>query len=130
MREDSLFAVLLPFAFVAVFGAVLIVPRMLEFRRLNRVGEVVRGKVIETYPTNHNTCKYRFVAGRSFDGTGTGCGSASIGEAITVHFDPGDPSHSTNVDPDRGFVNDLVPFVLALVGFPLIAALGVHLRRR
>jgi hypothetical protein len=128
--EDLLFAALLPFAFVAVFGAVLVVPRMVEFYRLSRVGEVARGEVIETYPANHDTCKYRFVAGRSFDGTGTGCGHAAIGEAITVHFDASDPGHSTNVDPGWGFENELVFLALALVGAPLITVLGVQLRRR
>jgi hypothetical protein len=115
-----LLAAMVPFVFVAVFGVPIVVPQMLELRRLSRAGQVTRGEIVDTYPLNHNTCKYRFVAGRTYTGKGIHCGNAAIGQGVTVHFDPSDPSHSTNADPDREFINDLVFLVAALVCFAIV----------
>ncbi len=109
------------------FGVVFIVPRMVEFYRLSQSSEVTQGEVTETFPENHDTCKYRFVAnGRSYEATGRHCGRAPIGGSVTIHFDPRDPTHSTNEDPHAAFINELVPFVLAILLGPMIAAFGAR----
>jgi hypothetical protein len=104
----ALAAWLLVVAFFGVLGGVHIVPQLIYLHDLAKSNRVTYGEIIETYPEMHSTCKYR----------------------IAVYFSPGDPGKSVNGDPLALFVNDLIPFALALALFPIFAAIVVYRRAR
>lgn len=47
---------------------------------------------------------------------------------ILIYYSPNNPDKSVNRNPKSLFINDLVPFVLAVVLFPLMAAFGTYKR--
>jgi hypothetical protein len=118
-------------AFFGGIGGYHIVPQLLYLHDLSKSNRVADGEIVETYPQIHSTCKYRFsVDGNSYDHTGRSCGDGHVGQRIAVYFSPGDPENSIDGDPQAWFINDLIPFVLAVVLFPLGAAAIAYWRVR
>jgi hypothetical protein len=118
-------------AFVGGVGGYHIVPQILNLYELSKSNRVTHGEIVETYPQMHSTCKYRFaVDGQSYDNIGRSCGDNHVGQQIVVYFSPRDPNDSVNGDPRAWFINDLIPFALALVVFPLMAATIAYWRVR
>jgi hypothetical protein len=131
LKLAALAAWLLVVAFFGVLGGVHIVPQLIYLHDLAKSNRVTYGEIIETYPEMHSTCKYRYsVEGRLYEHTGRSCGNDQIGQQIAVYFSPGDPGKSVNGDPLALFVNDLIPFALALALFPIFAAIVVYRRAR
>jgi Protein of unknown function (DUF3592) len=118
-------------AFFGGIGGYHIVPQLIYLRELAKSNHETKGEIIETYPQMHSTCKYRsFVNGQFYEHTGRSCGNDRVGQQIAVYFSPADPNKSINEYPAALFVNDLIPFVLALVLFPIFAAIVVYQRAR
>jgi hypothetical protein len=118
-------------AFIGGIGGYHIVPQLIYLHDLAKSNRVTYGEIIETYPQIHSTCKYRFsVDGHSYDNIGRSCGDSRVGQQVAVYFSPSGPGHSINGDPRAWFINDLIPFVLALVLFPLVAATIAYWRVR
>jgi hypothetical protein len=116
-------------AFIGGIGGAYIVPQLIYLHDLAAANRVTYGKIIETFPQLHSTCKYRYsVDGRFYEQSGRSCGDGQIGQLVTVYFSSTDPSKSLNQDPQAYFLNDLVPFVLALVLFPIFAAVAAYMR--
>jgi hypothetical protein len=127
----ALAAWLIALAFFGGIGGWHIVPQLIDLHDLATSNRVTQGSIIETYPQMHLTCRYRYVAdGRSYEQTGRSCGNGTVGQQITVYFSAANPSNSLNEDPEAAFVNDLIPFVLALILFPLLAATVTYFRAR
>jgi Protein of unknown function (DUF3592) len=101
------------------------VPQLIYLHDLAKSHRVTHGDIIETYPQIHSTCKYRYsVDGRSYEHSGRSCGNERVGQSVTVYFSPSDPGNSVNADPASLFWNDLTPFALALVTFPILGAIA------
>ncbi len=69
----------------------------------------------------HSSCNS--VDGRSYERIWRSCGGERIGQSVTVYFSPGDPGKSINGDPSALFLNDLIPFALAVSLFPAFVAI-------
>jgi hypothetical protein len=111
-------------AFFGGLGGYFIVPQLLYLHDLSNSNRVTQGELIETYPQMHSTCKYRYsVDGRIYEQAGRSCGNDHVGQQIRVYFSPSDSGKSSNHNPTELLVNDLIPFGLALVLFPIFAAL-------
>jgi hypothetical protein len=122
---------LIAVAFIGIVGGFHIVPQLAYLRELAKSNRMTQGEIIETYPQMHSTCKYRYsVEGQRYEQTGRSCGNDHPGQQITVYFSPGDPGKSVNGTPQAWFVNDLIPFVLALALFPIFAAILAYRRAR
>jgi hypothetical protein len=110
-------------------GGIVVGPRMLKFYRLSQSSRVAQGQVTAIHPEYHDTCDYAFqAASRFYQGTGEGCGQASIGAAVTIYFDAGDPTRSTNRNPSAALRNELMPFLSALILGPALFAFGMRRR--
>lgn len=121
-RLAAIVAWLICVTFFGGIGGYHIMPQLLDLHDLSKSNRVTEGEIVETYPQIHSTCKYRFfVDGHSYDHTGRSCGDSRIGQLVTVYFSPSDPGDSINGDPRAWFINDLIPFVLVLALFPLMA---------
>jgi hypothetical protein len=130
-KVAALAAWLVVVVFFGGIGGSFIIPQLIYLHDLAKSNRAALGEIIETYPQVHSTCKYRYsVEGRLYEQTGRSCGDSGIGQQVTVYFSPGDPSKSVNHDPEALFLNDLIPFVLALALFPIFAAIFVYLRAR
>ena len=122
---------LIVITFFGGIGGYHIVPQLLYLHDLSKSNRVTQGEIVETYPQMHSTCKYHFsVDGHSYDHGGRSCGDSRVGQQVAVYFSPSDPSNSINGDPRAWFINDLIPFVLALAFFPLMAATIAYWRVR
>jgi hypothetical protein len=118
-------------AFFGIVGGLHSAPQLIDLYELAKSNRVTLGEITDTYPQMHLTCKYRFsVDGHLYEGTGRSCGNERVGQQVTVYFSPDDPSKSVNGDPAALFVNDLIPFVMALVLFPIFAAIVAYYRAR
>jgi hypothetical protein len=112
-------------------GGSFIIPQLIGYYDLSGSNQTASGEIIEAYPQMHSTCKYRFsVDLRVYENIGRSCGDAPIGQTITIYFSPTNPDKSVNGDPRSLFINDLIPFVLALLTFPAIAACAVYMMLR
>jgi hypothetical protein len=130
-KVAALAAWLVVVAFFGGLGGYFIVPQLIYLHDLAKINHETKGEIIETYPQMHSTCKYSYsVEGRLYEQTGKSCGDSSIGQQVTVYFSPGDPNKSVNHEPEAMFLNDLIPFVLALVLFPIFAAVIAYARGR
>lgn len=129
-RKSAAFAVwLVTTAFVGIVGGLYIVPQLVSLYALSKTNHVAQGEITETFPQLHSSCEYRyFVDGGIYEQAGRSCGDIQIGHHVTVYFSPSDPSRSVNHDPEALFLNDLMPFVLALVLFPIFAAALAYAR--
>jgi hypothetical protein len=124
-RNVALISWLLVTALFAIVGGVHIVPQLIDLYDLAKSNRVTQGEIIATYP--HLACEYRYsVEGRPYEHTGRYCGGG--GQHITVYYSPDDPAKSINDDPWELFKNDLFPFVVALIAFPLLVAIASYLR--
>jgi len=122
---------LIAIVFYGVVGGHVVVPQLIFLHNLSSSNIETEGRIIETYPQMHSTCKYRYlVDGHVYEETGRSCGADTVGQRITVYFSTTDPTKSLNVNPAAAFVNDLIPFVAALVFFPLFAAMLAYKRAR
>jgi hypothetical protein len=118
-------------AFFVGVGGYHIVPQLLYLHDLSKSSRVTEGEIVETYPQIHSTCEYRFsVDGKSYDHAGRSCGDSRVGQRVAVYFSPSNPANSINGDPRAWFINDLIPFVLAVVLLPLGAATIAYWRVR
>ena len=114
---------LIVITFFGGIGGYHIVPQLLYLHDLSKSNRVTQGEIVETYPQMHSTCKYRFsIDHHLYQQYGRSCGDSRIGQQVAVYFSPSDPSNSINGDPHAWFINDLIPFVLALALFPLMSA--------
>jgi hypothetical protein len=122
---------LIGIGFIGGIGGYNIMPYLLNLHDLSKSNRVTEGEIIETYPQIHSTCKYRFsVDGHSYNHIGRSCGDSRVGQQVAVYFSPSDPANSINGDPRAWFINDLIPFVLALATFPLFIATIAYWRVR
>lgn len=84
-----------------------------RFETLSKRGMETKGKVLEKFPNNHATVKYSFsIKGRDYVETGhVGYGNPrfenlSLGQVVTVFYDPLDPTNSTLGDPEKERQNE------------------------
>jgi hypothetical protein len=130
-RIAALIAWLIGIGFFGFIGAQYIMPHLIELRDLAKSNRLIYGKIIETYPQIHSTCKYQYlVNGRIYEHVGKSCGNAYIDQPISVYFSPANPDISVNRDPNALFINDLIPFGLALLILPAFAAIATYRRAR
>jgi Protein of unknown function (DUF3592) len=128
-KRAAFTAWLLIFVVIGVGGGSHMIPQLIELHDLADSHSVTTGKIIETYPQVHSICKYRYsVEGKFYEQTGRPCGDYVIGEQVAIYFSPRDPSRSVIADPERLFLNDLIPSLLALFLFPIIGAAVAHWR--
>jgi hypothetical protein len=121
----------IPFVFFGGVGGYHVVPQLLNERGLSESAHVTQAQIIDAYPQIHSTCKYRFsVDGYAYEHLGRSCGEYEVGQTIAVYFSPNDPSNSINGDPYTWFVNDLIPFALVLILFPLLSSAIAYWRLR
>jgi hypothetical protein len=114
-----------------IIGGSDILPRLVSLHDLATSNRVTQGTIIDTYPREHMTCKYRYsVDERSYEGIGRDCGDAIVGEQINVYFSPADPRKSLNLNPGATFSNDLGAFVAALIILPMFGAIIGYIRAR
>jgi hypothetical protein len=126
-KITALAAWLAAVAFFGGFAGSHVMPQLVGLYDLSRSNRVALGEVIEVYPQNHSTCKYRFLLdGRSYENVSRSCGNDRVGQQVKIYFSPADPTKSINGYARNVFLNDLIPFVAALVLFPIFAALGVY----
>jgi hypothetical protein len=126
-KRAAFTAWLLIFVSIGVGGGAHMIPQLIEMHDLAESHSVTTGKIIETYPQVHSICKYRYsVEGKFYEQTGRPCGDDVVGEEVTIYFSPRDPSRSVIADPERLFLNDLIPSLLALVLFPIIGAVVAY----
>ena len=122
---------LIAITFYGGIGGYYMVPQLLYLHDLSQSNGVTQGEIVEIHPQMHSTCEYRFsIDGHSYNHTGRSCGDSRIGQQIAVYFSPRDPGISINGDPHTWFTNDLIPSVLTLVLFPLVAAAFAYWRVR
>jgi hypothetical protein len=118
-------------AFIGFVGGFHIVPQLISLHDLAAFNRVTQGEIVETYPQTHSTCRYRYLVDhRFYEQTGRSCGSDRIGQQVTVHFSPDDPSNSLNANPAATFVNDVSSFVAALILLPTFLATITYIRAR
>jgi hypothetical protein len=123
-RQAALVSWLIVTTFIGGVLGSHVIPRLLYLHDLAKSNHTASGEVVEVYPRQHCTFKYRFMVGNSsYENIGQSCVIKASGQNITVYFSPHDPQKSVNHDPAALFLNDLIPFVAALVLFPIAAAL-------
>lgn len=106
-------------------------PQLNYLHDLATSNRMTQGTIIDTYPRDHSTCKYRYlVDGQYYERVGMDCGNDIVGEETNVYFSPSDAGKSLNGSPAAAFWNDLIPFVAALILFPIFAAIIAYVRVR
>lgn len=104
-------------------------------RTLAKYGVPTEGKVEAKEPDNHQVVRYSYVVGqRSYNGSGrAGYGnpefiSLSVGDKVTVFYDPSDPQLSIMGNPQEQLSNELVSVGAVTLLFPPIIMLGLYMR--
>lgn len=130
MRKSAAFvAWLVATIFFGGVGGAIMLPQLMELYDLSKLNKLAQGEIVDVYPNIHDTCKVQFSYNDVvYVNTERSCGHRSVGEQTAIYFSPLNPNMSQNTDPWSVFINDLIPSILALTTFPLLAALITYIR--